>query len=321
MVRAETAAASVELFADGDMQVTYQRHESRARESDMCDVDYPLGTEGTCDCVDSTNHQIILQEEMCIQAAKEAGVSTPVGNFRLTPEWTNHHPKGCFKDTCNSDPKGQCYFFNPIGGLPAQCQTPKEMVLLNGDASPEVTGVPVCRRAKYLNGTVNANGVCPMAGYGVIMNENNCSEAAMCLGDGTGIEFRPDVLDASKHDLYPLGCFIDSTDGKVYYNAPIAGRSTTTHPPTNPVGTPICNVTVRTRINFGEASGTTNVEDRATASTCTPTTPEPPTTTGTGDCSQIACPTGCHLMSGDNGPKKCTGDQDSCDVPTCCAQR
>jgi len=244
MVRAETAA--VELFADGDMQVTYQHHESRARESDMCDVDYPLGNEGTCDCADSANHQIILQEEMCVQAAFEAGVSTPLGSFRLQPEWTNHHPKGCFKDTCSSDPKGQCYFFNPIGNLPAQCAGTTH--LLNGDAAPQVTGVPVCRRAKYLNGTADTNGGCPDQ-YGVIMNENNCSEAATCLGDGTGSEFRVDVLNESQHDHYPLGCFVNSgpgQDGKVYFNAPLAGRSTTANPPTNPLGTPICNVTVRT---------------------------------------------------------------------------
>lgn len=201
-----------------------------AKESDMCDVDYPLGKD-SCNC-GKDDHFLILQEEMCIQAAKEAGVTAPKDSFRIPSEWFQIRPKGCFKFPCSEDPKGICYFFNPIGNDPHGC---------DNSTGAAVEGTPVCKRAKFLNGTVDGNDGCPV-GYQVIMNENNCSEAGICLGFCEGSEFRAAVVNESKHDEYPLGCFIHKTEGCVYYNPPIAGYG----PPSRPLGTPICNVSTIT---------------------------------------------------------------------------
>lgn len=264
MVRSEKK--EMEISDSGEMRLTPHAsddvHDSTA---DMCDVDFPLGGAGGCACSDETSHELILQEEMCRVAAAQAGVTAP-DNFRLKSEWFNHHPKGCFVDTC-SDTKGVCYFYNPIGNLPAQCGN---WTMPNGD-QPQVTGHPVCQRARYQNGTIDGNDGCAND-YGVVMDETNCSEAAICLGYCEGTEFRVTSLNQSRHDDFPVGCFINTApgqDGCVYYNPPLENWE----PPRTPVGTPVCNVTVRTWIDSaGDISGgSVNVDENRVDTTTTTT--------------------------------------------------
>lgn len=262
IMRTEKKAA-MELGASGELRSSAYDESSA---DGFCNDDFPLGAEGQCDCADTTKHTIIEQEEMCIEAAKQAGVSTLPGKFRLESNWFNYHPKGCFKDVCSSDPKGQCYFFNPTETV-AKCAN----IFMMDGSQPAVTGVPVCRRPKYLYGTVFAGGAFTDAGcpdqYGVVMDENNCTQAASCLGEADGDEFRVTALNLSQHHDFPMGCFNNTHKfdegfvlGRVYYNPAIDGLGN----PTDAYGTPICNVTVRTWINGGEVgTSTVNVEDRA----------------------------------------------------------
>lgn len=267
LIRTETslirrnAADSKETMELSAAGYTESKYEEASCDGDF---DYPLGSDGTCVCDDPDHQELIGQEEMCLEAATQAGVSAPPSNFILNEEWFNFHPKGCFKDTCKSDPKGQCYFFNPIGNFPAKCGN----YSLPDGSRPPVTGVPVCRRVKYMNGTVDGNGGCPID-YGVIMDETNCTVAAECLGYCKGDEFRVTSLNQSRHDDFPQGCFRKSGDGEdgcVYYNPPLENWNE----PKGPKGTPICNVTKRTWINAHRGGTSASfVEDRAGPTTIT----------------------------------------------------
>merc|ERR1719456_549406 len=92
--------------------------EDRSFETDMCDVDYIIGKDSTGECMKP--FEAIYQQEMCLEAAKEANVTTPRKQFQIRNEWYDFHPKGCFKAHCDPsiDPKELCYFFNGVGDEP-----------------------------------------------------------------------------------------------------------------------------------------------------------------------------------------------------------
>lgn len=229
MMRREPVQSAVQLSSHGDLIAT-----SKGPPNDFCKYDFPLGVAGSkATCTDTSEHHIILNEEMCIKAAQEAGASTPHATFDLDHWDFNTHPKGCFyKQGCSEDPKGNCYFFNGVDPMPT--------------GSGAMQGTPVCSRDKYKNGTVDSAGAeeagCA-TGYATIMDEAQCSAAAKCLGDCAGVYFRIGEANASRHLDFPQGCFIhkkmDGIDeqGCVYFNEPSPlGR------PTGPKGTPICKV-------------------------------------------------------------------------------
>lgn len=207
--------------------------ESRAKPSDdeveedmaveFCNYDFPVGRLDTNNCTDSSKHSLILQEGMCIEAARMAGAYTFHDDFKLTSEWYDKHPKGCFKYNCGEARNRICYFFNGDGDWP----------------TGPLKGEPICSRPRRLNGTKDspaADGGCP-AGYEVIDHNETCSEAAKCMGYCQGTQFSIGVHNASHHLLHPRGCFIDDVDGCVYYNGPShMGVGTSVR------GTPICNV-------------------------------------------------------------------------------
>jgi hypothetical protein len=225
------------------------------RDTDMCNDDYPLGNADTNNCsLANAEYGNILQEAMCVQAAKDANATVVPDKFRLTLEWYDKHPKGCFKAECSEDPKGVCYFYNPIGDVPKH---PK--------------GSPVCSRPRYLNGTAEAaTGVkCP-TDYQSIMHEDACQEAGVCLGFCSGTEFRKAVQNASKFEEFPLGCFIHAELDCVFFNAPQPNR---TEPPKRPQGTPICNVSKTTFYQWVPGA------HRETAAVGEATTTKPPTAT------------------------------------------
>lgn len=283
MMRSEKAV--VEMQASGSMRESPPEQLVRdqgddvdvdvADETDMCDVDYPMGKDA-CHCADEEKHSLILQEEMCIQAANEAGVTAPVGHFRIGAEFFHKRPKGCFKYECSEDPKGVCYFFNPIGNIPHKCDT-NNTELAASNSTPEVKGLPVCKRAKFLNGTVDSNEGCP-TGYDVIMNENNCSEAGICLGYCEGAEFREAMANESRRDEFPEGCFIhkstNKSQGCVFYNPPLEGWGK----PKKPVGTPICQVRNVTSWAHLPASSLYKGPAAATAAAANTTAPAAATT-------------------------------------------
>jgi len=231
------------------------------KDTDMCNDDYPLGNADTNNCsLANAAYENILQEAMCIQAAKDANATVVHDKFRLVEDqsdWYDKRPKGCFKAECGEDPKGVCYFYNPVGDVPKH---PK--------------GEPVCSRPRYLNGTANATtGVkCP-ADYQSIMHEDACQEAGVCLGYCSGTEFREAVQNASKFEEFPLGCFIHAKLGCVFFNAPQTNR---TDPPKQPQGTPICNVSKTTFYAWTGAHATKTNETAAAGET---TTTKPPTAT------------------------------------------
>jgi len=242
IVRKEKAVESVELGAAGTMQASSQPKEFVDEETklDMCDYDYQLGN-SSCSCAHE-DHYLILDESVCQEAAAEAGATAPVGKFAIHSDWYHKRPKGCFKFPCTEDPKGVCFFYNGVveASGPAKCGN----YTLPDGSQPDVEGTPVCKRAKFLNGTVDGVGGsdpsaagCP-DGYQVIMNENNCSEADVCLGYCEGGDFVEGVANASQYNEYPEGCFIHKVQGCVYFNPP----RNMSYLPRDPDGQPICKV-------------------------------------------------------------------------------
>jgi len=201
---------------------------------EFCGYDFPLGKVGTFECA-LTNHSLILEESMCIEAATIAGAHTDHDSFSINNLWGTAKPKlkyqrplGCFKLECPKPNEGQiCYYFNdngdPITEWAKQNQT--------------ISGTPVCSRSMYLNSTApDTNGGCP-DGYTIVDKENTCQNAANCMGDAAGYQFLTGNLNASEHLDYPRGCFISNEDKKVYYNA-----KSDLGPGKNVKGTLICNV-------------------------------------------------------------------------------
>lgn len=197
---------------------------------DYCRDDFPLGIDMTNNC--TSEHDVRMDQADCEEAATQAGASIN-SHEDLTFDSFSSHPEGCFKWTCplSDNGNGICYFYNPDPLVPANI----------------TQGQPVCKRKKILPGTVDNStkaSVC-REGYAPVKGETFCYEFAGCMDPVTsaGTQFRIDILDASLYNKYPKYCFIDAVDGKVYFNKP---PSDTVPDPTDPVGTPVCNVTTVT---------------------------------------------------------------------------
>lgn len=210
------------------------------KDIDFCDFDFPVGTD--CACSDPANHKPIELQEMCIEAARQAGVTAPqeTGAFEINEAYFHKRPKGCFKFPCAEDKRGICYFWNDVEDGPAKCNN----IHLPDGSQPQVEGIKICQRPKHLNGTVNGNGGCPF-GYSPVMREDTCFIAGTCLGDAIGgPEFRKHTFNMSEYNDFPMGCFFDTGEntGDVYFNP----KETILPDPTNPHGIPICNVSAIT---------------------------------------------------------------------------
>jgi hypothetical protein len=211
--------------------------EKSASGDDYCDYDYTFGKQNTNFCDNrSTTEMSDLKDNECIFASTKSGAQTPNFGFEIPQEWDDVHPKGCFTFPCG-DKTGWCYFENEDGAIPHK----------------NMTGYPVCRRWRYLNGhsvagaAVDDPGMCPHSEYEVIPGHDDCQKAASCLGDCAGSEFRIGTHNASKHDEFPPGCFMHKNDTHdrscVYWNDPEKGtRPGEKNHPTMPQGTPICRV-------------------------------------------------------------------------------
>jgi hypothetical protein len=224
----------------------------RASDNVMCNDDFPVGPD-PCKCAD--NEQLapetpILQMEMCKTAAEQARVRkeaivAPEEKFSMENEEMEHsHPKGCFKQICDEnqesdfeeDPvtkKRYCYFYNAVNPEPVKCQNEKSgnQDTLPDGTIPEVTGKPVCVRKKLHSGTIGGNGGCPK-GYGVLMTEDECRGASICLGYCDAEEFLVAQTNATEYNDYPLGCFLATKEGSdqqcVHFNKLPAGTTNPT---------------------------------------------------------------------------------------------
>lgn len=219
-----------------------------------------------CGCLES-HHQVIMDQDLCKEAAKTAGATTN-DNFLVSGEETDaasgqtidkkdRRPQGCFKAKCDpSDAaSGFCFFFNSKGSLPLKCAGETAQ---NG-AQPKVEGIQMCKRNRYEYGTVNGNGGCPdlegTGDFGVIESESLCVEAAQILGACKGTDFSNMVVTAkngSRYNDFPDGCFLDTGNlikahhKCVYFNAKPGYPNNIDEnwgAPSSPVGTPVCNVT------------------------------------------------------------------------------
>merc|ERR1719183_336338 len=136
---------------------------------------------------------------MCKTAAKDANATATHASFYLKDppgvgSDLDNHPRGCFKAACSEDPKGVCYFYNPIGDKP---KNPK--------------GQPVCSKKRYSPahgaGAATADGVegvkCPTPNYAPIMDEDACLAAADCDDYCTDSDDRVANTDASEYDEFP----------------------------------------------------------------------------------------------------------------------
>lgn len=237
MMRRETEEqARRRLHGDGDLdpnaaEALYDTDADADANFDMCNFDYPVGKKDVSNCTEAhEDYRNILTQAECIQAAKDANATVIPHKFRITMEWYDHHPKGCFREACAEDPKGICYFYNQIGDEPEPST---------------VRGYPVCARPRYKNGTADGTlGVeCHEEGYASIMDEATCHEAGICIGFCDGSEFRMATHNASTYDEFPLGCFIHADLGCVFFNPRQDGIDRL---PQHPRGTPVCNVTSTT---------------------------------------------------------------------------
>jgi len=229
--------------------------------AEFCDYDFPMGKDDSSNCSDASNHSLILEESMCVEAGVESGATTTHDSFKISQDWEGQRPKGCFKYECAEAANKVCYFYNGDGDWPT---APK--------------GSPVCSRPKYLNGTKDTNGGCP-TGYEVIQNEDSCAATANCLGYAAAAEFRIGTQNASKTLESPLGCFIHNGDGHVYFNKKGALHTGANEKGgTSVKGTNLCKVS---KTVLWDASGTATEVAADAAATNASTTATAASTTAT----------------------------------------
>jgi len=287
---------SMPMIASGELsQSKPQTKVERSGPSDYCDVDFVVGTNGTNDCtvpngVNGETQSLITTEAMCRQAATEAN-GVVQADMNIHADLQNLRPKGCFQKPCDAavTVEGEtiptCFFFN------GNKETP-------GSGGAKIVGSPVCHRARFLNYVVpdtdTGNAGCP-DGYRTIPTSLPCKQVSNCLADVAGDQFRVGLSNASKHLDYPLGCFIDKLDQKVYVNeVSNMGQGTSDRIK----GTLICKVDVSSR----DAARFTRSEGQR----CSGTRTEIPGATSAGECmDDCAEDTACFAANFDTDTSTC----------------
>jgi len=208
----------------------------RSADLDDCNENFVVGPASVVHGQCSSDHEHIITEELCEDAADAVNVQWMGETARiLDPNLgnINTHPKGCYSKTVAGV---VTYHFN---GVPDEIPTPH---IEDGEAA-------VCRRDKLKLGTVNTN-TCSSSEYKILFNRDICKEAATCLrymhhrdtnvGTTEGMDFDVTVEDVTNHGNFPAGCFVHPTEEhEVYYNPDKVG-DTTLPLPANPQGTIIC---------------------------------------------------------------------------------
>jgi len=203
----------------------------------MFALDYPLGVVGRSECVDP-EHTLILEREMCLEAARMAHMDVDQATFTLTPEWGKVHPMGCFKDKCTLkatrtfaaagangtdvsnatlmqqlEEAGECYFFNPVGCKPDEVTCPRQ----GCEPKPKDCVAPMPNKPQKCMSAPNTPGGQPEAD-GTKSELDTCAAGNSCL-DGTPVCKRPKLLLA---DTPFDGSSVYTPDGNCHYK----GKST-----------------------------------------------------------------------------------------------
>jgi len=243
MMRNEKASSekALQLMPNGMMET--EALIGKEDPYEFCNDDFPWGIANSNICDSrSITHMSDLDQDQCIFAAEKAGAQTHASDFDVDQTWQNVRPIGCFMFPCGSN---TCYYHNEDGDTP------------HGN----LTGVPVCRRRMYKEGTAfagafsNDDRICGDSDYSAaIITEAKCRKVASCLGHTQGADFTIGSHTKSDELLYPQGCFIHAAErtaeGKevVYFNPSTMGQA-----PTHPEGKPLCKVIhpqqVRTHAN------------------------------------------------------------------------
>jgi len=239
----------VQFGARGDM-----RPVKRGKDpANFCTKYFPVGvadtTAGTFSCADPTHEHMMIESDMCEDAARRACPKTDAtceGNqchacfgipfvllHTLVPSTVKlgppvetitqmqKYPKGCFKNE-ETPPK---WHYNPTGEK--QGVAP----LASGEYTPEV-GTPVCYVTQYHYGTVDSND-CGDKMYSNIADEDNCRLTAGCMGDGCDVAEWRIYNTSTMYDTTPTGCHVGS-DGKTRFNENLA--------PSAPKGKALCQL-------------------------------------------------------------------------------
>jgi len=221
VVRRESDKHTIHLSARGEM-VQQRRSSSSA---DDCNLDFPLGQPGTNLCKQDSpdsQHHLIDEEALCVQAAIEAGATTTHDNFVIDAQWEDKSPLGCFRQNCHeSTVNGVCYFFNSKGGdLPSNisadlvpvCKRPRMKISPPLDQEMPNNGTaPTCppnyKRVKGLESSPSSE------------EEVVCQSAGRCLGQADSAAFiiGKNPTNTSRHADFPRGCIMKA-DNKTYFN-------------------------------------------------------------------------------------------------------
>lgn len=200
---------------------------------DSCDWVFFDGAATSSNCTGGT----LPADGERIQATSKCGDAARIRKF-LKPNLTGdikdngydetQHPQGCFWIACSEEPVKGCYFYNDVGFVPSE----------------PVRGTPVCKRPKFKDGTIAANkdSECP-TGYAAIVDRDQCHDMSKCMSYTNGVVFSiTEHIHANElqYNDYPVGCFKDEPEGKVYFNRPPPDRTVAADLPTRPKGTPVC---------------------------------------------------------------------------------
>lgn len=257
----------------------FEELKSKTKKLDMCDEDFTLGDmdQNGCKSTTASNGTVLTHTKVrtlaeCHEAAAQGHAHQPAATaFLISESWFRKHPVGCFAYACTGSDGSRndtahaigdntagvghtCYFFNEFGA--------------DDQLDSSITGTPICKRDRFLMGTSDTRGTCPL-GYGIInktmmaeMVERTgdrgayqtnaewvCREALGCKAITPASYFLPDEVRPEFKNEEPAGCF-QSQDGVGYYNMEL------NDPPTPPTcgpgasdankcqGTPVCMVDV-----------------------------------------------------------------------------
>jgi hypothetical protein len=255
MIHLSPAGDFVEVHTHRVAGAGRHRNDPATADDDLCKYSFLLGKPDTNDCLDTTKHENIEDQEDCKFAATQAGACHgPCGgcvtemNIGLDCNGTerldatgpngryNTHPIGCFKSKTANE-----YYYNPWVGTPRR---------------PEINGgTPVCQRARFVLGNPGEDDGCPDDtskgdSYAKITDLDFCRTAAECQGYEVDdnyflVGIAPPANNNDRRPAWmrtyngkPKGCYLKNDVGYAYFNQPQASTPAGIEIST----TPICSI-------------------------------------------------------------------------------
>mmetsp|Transcript_83389 Transcript_83389/g.131278 ORF Transcript_83389/g.131278 Transcript_83389/m.131278 type:complete len:273 (+) Transcript_83389:66-884(+) len=219
----------VQFSSSGEVLAAVERADvsSHSKQEEFCEYGYVLGQAGTNLCQE-TGHSLIIDINMCIKAASDAGVTAPSKTFVIPQDWETKKPEGCFHGVCAEDPVKGCFFYNPVGYNNSDSK----------DLEPDPR--PVCSRSKYMfaeRNSVGNDADCPN-GYKPITTLKACEDAGICKDrpPATQVRLWTDNHNEATTLNFPKHCFFGD-DNRTRINEENQYWASGTFDPT---GTPIC---------------------------------------------------------------------------------